>query len=173
MKPETKSLTHADLVKLASQWLTRAHSIVITELATQGEEPDAIGFDGARSTLVECKASRSDFLADARKPFRLMPEMGVGVHRYYLAPEGLIRVEELPPGWGLLEARESQKRGHYVHESCASRLFPERNTGHELRILNSLLRRIGASAPKGVSIKCYSIQTQNRATLTVSDDVTQ
>jgi hypothetical protein len=47
--------------------------------------------------------SRADFLADRGKAFRQRPELGVGAERFYLAPASVIRVEELPKGWGLLE----------------------------------------------------------------------
>ena len=67
--------------------------------------PDAIGWKKeCHSVLVESKVSRADFLADREKSFRQKPELGIGCERYYLAPRGLIRIEELPAGWGLLEA---------------------------------------------------------------------
>ena len=53
--------------------------------------------------MIECKASRADFLADANKPFRLNPEEGLGAERLYLAPRGTISPEELPAAWGLIE----------------------------------------------------------------------
>lgn len=80
-----------------------------------GEVPDAIGFrytgavnsleDG--TVLVECKVSRSDFFADSSKPHRYSG--GVGNWRYYMAPEGVIRLDDLPPKWGLIEV---SARGH-------------------------------------------------------------
>jgi len=78
--------------------------VVLSEQAcVSGEMPDAIGWKKAcHSVLVECKVSRADFLADRDKPFRQKSELGVGCERYYLAPDGLIRTEELPAGWGLL-----------------------------------------------------------------------
>ncbi len=39
--------------------------------------------------LWNAKISRSDFLADANKPFRLKPEEGLGSRRFYMAPAGL------------------------------------------------------------------------------------
>jgi hypothetical protein len=55
--------------------------------------------------LIECKISRADFLADREKPFRKDPAQGMGCERFYLTPQGLIRVDELPRTWGLLEAK--------------------------------------------------------------------
>jgi len=70
-----------------------------------GESPDAIGYrvssgtDGG-STVVECKVSRSDFLADRKKPHR--KEGGMGRWRYLMCPDGMVKPEEMAPGWGLL-----------------------------------------------------------------------
>ena len=85
-----------------------------TANAINGEIPDAIGWrpyahNGCGSTLVEVKVSRSDFLSDAKKQHRASHENGMGVYRYYMAPVGLIAVEELPHRWGLIEVTE---RGH-------------------------------------------------------------
>ena len=91
---------------MAVGWLRRYRcGVVLSEQAcVSGEMPDAIGWKKAcHSVLVESKVSRGDFLADRGKPFRLKPESGVGCERYYLAPRGMIRLEELPVGWGLLE----------------------------------------------------------------------
>ena len=99
-------MTHANLVSLAVHWLRRYRcGVVLSEQAcASGEMPDAMGWKKAcHSVLVECKVTRADFLADRAKPFRQQPETGVGSERYYLAPRGLIRIEELPGGWGLLE----------------------------------------------------------------------
>ena len=79
--------------------------VVLSEQACiSGEMPDAIGWKRAcHSVLVECKVSRPDFLADREKPFRRKPDLGVGSERFYLTPHGLVRPEEIPTGWGLLE----------------------------------------------------------------------
>ena len=104
-------MTHAQLVEKAVRWL-RAYrcGVVLSEQAcVSGEMPDAIGWKRAcHSVLVECKVTRSDFLADRGKPFRVKPEQGVGCERFYLGPAELIRVDELPVGWGLLELRRGR-----------------------------------------------------------------
>ena len=114
-------MAHNDLCKIAVKWLKRPNSaggpgclVAVSEVAGgwSGEIPDAIGFcqswgcEGA--TVIEVKVSRSDFLADKKKPHR-QADQGMGAWRYYMAPEGLISVEELPAGWGLIEIN---KRGH-------------------------------------------------------------
>jgi hypothetical protein len=100
---------HAQLVERAVEWLRHSYrcGIILSEQScASGEVPDVIGWKGScQSVLVECKVSRSDFLADANKEFRLKPEAGLGSRRFYMAPAGLIAPEELPKHWGLLECR--------------------------------------------------------------------
>jgi hypothetical protein len=104
--PETK---HAQLVARAADWLRYSCGcgIVLSEqYCVTGEVPDVIGWKAScQSVLVECKVSRSDFLADASKSFRLHPEEGLGSKRLYMAPAGMIAPEELPKHWGLLECK--------------------------------------------------------------------
>jgi hypothetical protein len=113
-------MTHADLCALAVRWLRRPNSakghgciFAVSEARPEvdGECPDAIGFrvghnDG--SVLVECKVSRADFLADRAKPHRQNGK-GMGTWRYYMAPDGIITPDDLPPRWGLLLVNA---RGH-------------------------------------------------------------
>jgi hypothetical protein len=97
---------HAELVERAARWLhnSQKHSVVLVEINSTGNEcPDVIGWRGGFSTLVECKASRADFFADRKKVFRAHPEVGMGEHRWYCAPPGLLAVGDLPDGWGLVE----------------------------------------------------------------------
>ncbi len=99
-------MNHAQLVEKAVGWLRRyGCGVVLSEQACgNGEVPDAIGWKrGSHSVLVECKVTRADFLADRAKPFRLKPATGVGCERFYLTPAALLRREDLPRGWGLLE----------------------------------------------------------------------
>ena len=75
-------MKHAQLVARAADWLRRRYGcgIVLSEqYCATGEIPDVIGWKAScQSVLVECKASRGDFLADASKAFRVEPEAGVG-----------------------------------------------------------------------------------------------
>jgi hypothetical protein len=100
---------HAQLVARAVKWLRFKYGcgIVLSEqYCVSGEVPDVIGWKGfCQSVLVECKVSRSDFLADANKPFRVKSEKGLGSKRFYMAPAGMIAREELPRHWGLLECK--------------------------------------------------------------------
>jgi len=136
-------MTHAQLVAKAVQWLRRyGCGIVLSEQAcVSGEVPDAIGWKGAcRSVVVECKLSRSDFLADRAKPFRQNPELGLGCERWYLTPAGLLSAEELPKYWGLLEARA----GKLQVAVKASRRDQRSPTGllYEMNLLLASLRRV-------------------------------
>lgn len=153
--------THADLVEMAARWLRQKHSIVATDIATGGwETPDAIGWNGGHSTLVEAKASRSDFLRDAHKPFRRNPALGMGVLRYYIAPPGLLTLADLPPKWGLLEP-SGKGVARRVHAKSQ-----EANHLAEVVVLTSCLRRLGVRNFDGcVSIKPYVFETGAMATL--------
>ena len=102
-------MKHVQLVARAIDWLRTRYGcgIVLSEqYCATGEVPDVIGWKAScQSVLVECKVSRSDFLVDAAKPFRLAPEEGLGSKRLYMAPAGTLSPDELPKHWGLLECR--------------------------------------------------------------------
>ena len=100
-------MTHAQLVSVAERWLRKQGCrIVLSEqTADSGEVPDAIGWRAdCHSIVIECKVSRGDFLSDQYKRARQKPGQAMGCKRLYLAPAGLVKAEEIPDGWGLLEA---------------------------------------------------------------------
>ena len=135
-------VTHSQLVQKAVAWL-RAYrcGVVLSEQAcVSGEMPDAIGWKRAsHSVLVECKVSRADFLADREKLFRRKPELGVGCERFYLAPAGLIRPDELLPGWGLLELHN---RKIEILRPSARNHRTSSGFGYEMNLLLASLRRV-------------------------------
>ena len=96
---------HKELVAVAVAQLKRWRCLPIcAEMVTQniyGEVPDAIGWTSRASILIECKASRSDFLADLKKVFRVdFPESGMGDFRFYFTNPGVITSEtDIPLGW--------------------------------------------------------------------------
>lgn len=96
-------MTHQELVGVAERWLsgTRRCNIVLTEQGFGTERCDAMGW-WRYLIVVECKVSRADFFADARKPHRQIA-CGLGRERWYLTPPGLIGSQQVPDGWGLLE----------------------------------------------------------------------
>ena len=107
MPKRSHEARHAQLISRTVEWLRRHYKcgIILSEqYCATGEVPDVIAWKGfCKSVLVECKVSRADFLADASKPFRVKPDEGMGCQRLYMAPAGMIRAEELPKHWGLLE----------------------------------------------------------------------
>lgn len=135
-------MTHAQLVGKAVQWLRSYRcGVVLSEQAcASGEMPDAIGWKRAcHSVLVECKISRADFLADREKPFRQKSHLGMGCERYYLVPAGLLRLEELPDGWGLLEWRN---REISRVQPATKNLRTAAGFRHEMNLLLASLRRV-------------------------------
>lgn len=103
------TLTHEDLLARAEKWLwgTNKSTIVLVQAPVRGAIADALGFGpSSYVTQLECKVSRSDFLADQKKYHRLQPRWDVGSHRFYLTPPGLLKPSEIPERWGLLEAHK-------------------------------------------------------------------
>lgn len=124
------------------RWLRRYRcGVVLSEQAcASGEVPDVIGWKKkCHSVLVECKASRADFLADSAKPWRQRPETGVGAERYFLAPRGLIRSDELPPAWGLLEVSGPKIE---IARKSAKNLRSSVGFEYEMNLLLASLRRV-------------------------------
>ncbi|HZQ96009.1 MAG TPA: hypothetical protein VFA67_13425 [Candidatus Sulfotelmatobacter sp.] len=135
-------MTHAQLVERAVRWLRSYRcGVVLSEQAcVSGEMPDAIGWKQAcHSVLVECKVTRADFLADRAKPFRAKRDKGVGSERFYLTPPALVKVEELPPGWGLLELRRGRVE---VLLASAKNLRTSTGFRYEMNLLLASLRRV-------------------------------
>lgn len=135
-------MTHALLVGKAVEWLRRYRcGVVLSEQAcVSGETPDAIGWKRAcHSVLIECKVSRADFLADRTKPFRQKSELGVGCERFYLTPRDLVRGEELPAGWGLLEFHNRQVE---MIRPSRKNLRSEEGFRCEMNLLLASLRRV-------------------------------
>lgn len=148
-------LTHSRLCARAVRWLktsavypgykdrpnTTRCGVVLSELrCTSYEIPDAIGWaqGGSQSFLVECKTSRSDFRADQNKTFRKHPHLGMGNYRYYMAPAGVIPLDDVPDCWGLLEYGA---RGHITVRRIATRQL-EHCHASEMSMLWSALRRV-------------------------------
>ena len=145
-------MTHAELVERSKRWLWGQRcGVVITELVTGCREtPDAIGWNARGSILVECKTSASDFYADKRKPFRMFPETGMGRTRYFMAPEGVLRAEIIPEGWGLIEP--SGERVRYIVK--ATKIWPA-CCAAETKILVSAIRRMIVPEVGGISCRAY------------------
>jgi len=130
-------MQHATLVQLGVRWLSRQCSVVLYEAAAVKKEiPDVIGWAGPRSTLIECKVSRADFLRDAAKVTRTSPKAGMAHRRYYLCPAGVVQPGDLPPKWGLLWAEKGR-----ITVQRDARGFAQRNLLAEVQFLSTMLRR--------------------------------
>ncbi|HGF9505455.1 TPA: adenylosuccinate synthase [Acinetobacter baumannii] len=177
------SLNHKQLCEVGAKFLKRPESsnghgchFALIEPSHYGENPDVYGvrhgcsgFD-VGTVLLEAKTSRSDFLADKKKPQRIDQTTGIGKWRYYICPTGLIKPEELPEKWGLIYVsdkgvvkiiagalavekktyysdwkQEKPKRcrdGNELRESFAKYAFEERNTEREFNLLAMALARL-------------------------------
>jgi hypothetical protein len=136
-------MTHGKLVGFAERWLRQQGCrIVLSEqTAESGEVPDAIGWlPNCQSILIECKVSRSDFLADQQKRARRTPGKAMGCERLYLTPSGILTPEMLPHGWGLLELQ----RGivHVLLRPRAASGRKARGLKAEMGLLLASLRRV-------------------------------
>ncbi len=137
-------MTHKQLVRAGGAWLKRQGClVVVSELVALNlhEIPDDIGFkSNGDSILLECKTSRADFFRDGEKIIRLMPETGLGKLRYFLVPKGLIKPEELPENWGLLEHCST-----HIKRSVEAKPF-DNNIIEENKLLISMIRRLKLSS---------------------------
>jgi len=137
-------MTHAELVRLAEDWLRVNYrcGIVLSEQTADGcEVPDVIGWKRqCRSVVIECKVSRTDFFSDQAKAARQRPETGMGCERFFLAPRSLVKPEELPKGWGLLECfrRKIEMRARPPRQSQRSNI----GLMAEMDLLLASLRRV-------------------------------
>jgi hypothetical protein len=115
LKESDMALTHRELCQIAYKFLKRNgfkvcfHDRFIAVTST-GEQPDAMGFRNSASCLIEAKCSRADLLADRKKRFRKNPSLGMGDWRFFISEPGIISIEDLPPGWGLLHVVNGRVR---------------------------------------------------------------
>lgn len=143
---------HRILVEAAYKWVLNNTScgVAFKELNTNacnGEYPDVIGFGSwGHSVLIECKVSRSDFNSDKKKMFRKEPHLGMGSQRFYCCPTGMLRIEDMPEGWGLIYVNEKNK-ARCVHQpykgNIGERNDPmSKNIKAEHGLMYSALRRL-------------------------------
>ncbi len=125
---------------------------VVCELERIGECPDVFGFGGTATLLIEVKVSRSDFLSDKKKSWRISPAHGLGEMRSYLCPTGMIKESDLPDCWGLLYSDENGKIT--VIRRPESQPY---NSRQEMQLATSILRREGIT-PRIFSYKQYKTE---------------
>ncbi len=143
------NITHDEFVKRAERWLKkRGVSLIFRELRTSSREnPDVIGWLNGKSVLIECKASRSDFLSDKKKPFRNGMMEGMGDCRIYFCPPGIIKVEDLPEGWFLIYYDGKVTKNIHGIEGFRMTTWSRRppfkgNKKAEMNMMYSALRRL-------------------------------
>jgi len=146
-------MIHRELVQLAEKWLKELSSddtkpylnpcgaVIAKSGSSETEKPYAIGFTSGISILIECKLTQSDFAASTRKnSYKDSGDMGD--YRYYLIPKGLLKIENIPNKYGLLEVD-----GNTIN----SVKEPEFIGGHkesEVSLLASALRRFQKKSSK-------------------------
>lgn len=136
---------HRRLCVKAGEWLKnndgkmapRCTYVAVELVTATAETPDVFGWNYWTSVIIEVKTSRSDFLADKKKSFRILPDYGIGEYRYYCCPAGLIKEHELPESWGLIY----EVGGKLEVVRRASR--QPANYRAELTLCTSILRREG------------------------------
>lgn len=138
-------MKHDELVSLAARFC-RGYckcGVVATEIVTFAsfEVPDVIGWTfSGYSTVIECKVSRSDFRADAKKPYRRENGLlSMGNTVWYAVPRGLLSVDDVAPGFGLVELGGARAR---VLRKPISRGVNDINVVGERAVMASIVRRI-------------------------------
>jgi hypothetical protein len=132
---------HNYLVRRATIALSVTHPVVLSELTSHaGERPDVIGWKAGVSTLIECKASLSDLMANRFKNHG----DGMGVFRWFLFPPGIISLDAFletefaQQGWGFAVLTDQLKQVAFI--SKGKPFAPDRFS--EIIMLTSALRRI-------------------------------
>lgn len=156
------TMSHAILVARATAWLRRnGFKVALPELYTAvGEIPDAWGLDsGGTSCIVEVKVSRSDFMRDAKKWHRRNAWAGMGNVRYYMAPAGIIKSDEIPKGWGLLAVH-----GRIIRRELEATYGEQNPTDKaDKRLLYSALRRLDCAGIFRDGLAVASLQIKVRS----------
>ncbi len=185
---------HRQLCEIGVKFLKRSAAknghgchFAVIEPAVYGENPDVFGVrhgtiskrrigdtiytygHDVGTVVLEAKTSRSDFLNDMNKKHRAEENLGLGRWRYYICPENIIKIEDLPPKWGLIWVTKGgqikvmagavsvKKRSIPnpmggpdrkfrsmidVQESFAAWSFEERNQQNEMNLLTMALARL-------------------------------
>jgi len=137
-------MTHRELCEIGARFLIKSRNwhfrcpyVLIEFNPINGESPDVYGLNHCNPRLIEVKVNRQDFIMDRQKQHRKEGN-GIGQFRYYLCPEKLIFIDELPDKWGLLWCNEKGK----IEVIKLSESFDKRNFYQELIIMQSVIRRL-------------------------------
>jgi len=115
---------------------------------------DALGINMKRkeARIIEVKATRADFLRDE------VLHSDYGYHQmvhyaYLLTPEGLLSIEEVPKGYGLLEMDE--------YDKIVVKKKPSKNPS-PLLTLDTLIKRASRAATNAVLFQELTKETKDR-----------
>lgn len=113
---------------------------------------------GHRIEGIEVKVSRSDFLNEMKAPEKSQAVFQF-CHRWWLAcPKGMVKPEELPPTWGLLELHESGTLRERVKAMMLTPIAPT------MGFIASLVRRhAGADEDMRRAIVQREVELQTKA----------
>jgi hypothetical protein len=93
-----------------------------------------------------------DFLVTLKKEFPevfYLQDDHLGNHRYYVCPDGLIPVEEVPEGWGLVY----YKKGRFYEKKKSGKF--RSNLKKEKDLLIHSCRRYASGDSTGILINTY------------------
>lgn len=172
---ETHAPTEEAIVKLLEMrhstdgWATFPNLRAGTGFASRGEQwarrIDFFAFNTWPSSrflsiAYEIKVSRADFFRELEQPDKRTFAEKVAAECYFAAPAGMVRPDEIPEGWGLLEVT----RGGLRRKKAARQRRPD---PWPWPFVASIARR-GAervSAPTSQTLWCYAGQTVDVRTL--------
>lgn len=143
-----KNFTHRELVEIGYKWVIKKCGFAFKELTVAHDEiPDVLGFNSNGTFLLEAKVSRADFLVDRKKSFRIFSEKGIGDWRFFIVPKGLVKIEELPQNWGLIEVSEKGKATCVFNPFGGGNIYStwkrcKKSATAEYQFLYSALRRL-------------------------------
>ena len=137
-------MTHDELIIRGVKWLknnqisTMRFPIILYEYRCYANStPDVIGLNHEKTVVIECKVSRSDYFTDQRKGHRRYYSQ-LGNLRYYLCPAGLLKIDEVNNGWGLLYCHP-----HKITIEKESEYFTKEKTRiQEYQVMYSIIRRV-------------------------------
>lgn len=107
-------------------------------LVRRGRRP---GVGAVETLAVEVKVTRADFLNDVRHPEKQAPWRRAATRHAYAVPEGLVRVDEVPAGSGLIVVSPASTGGvRWVRKAPYQ---PDHAPVVPVRVAVGLLHRLG------------------------------
>lgn len=139
-------ISYYDLCQACSTWIYKSHFkdlmwkyVIIGLKGVTNKMPDIYAVSGLFSLCVEVKMTRGEFTRSLKKKNNLYYDNGCGTYRYYLCPDGVININELPDGWGLINYNYDEQNLTIVKEStefdCKYR--------SDMMILSSFIKKLG------------------------------